>query len=110
MKLIVDMNQVKTTLCYWIIGWISGLILFVMILIAFVGWNILNFSGYKVWAQQKAYLKNPTIYLVIGTLGGLLIGVGTKNIGLGIALAVALGVAGYISAKNGKNDDDADAT
>lgn len=62
----------------------------------------------KIWAGQKALLQKPEARLVIGMLGGFLIGVGVENLGLGIALAVALGVPGYASGKKNNADSDVD--
>ncbi len=47
------------------------------------------------------YLKqNPEIMIMIGIVGGVLIGVGADNIGLGIALGVVFGITGYSSRNN----------
>lgn len=46
-------------------------------------------------------MKKPETRSIIGMSGGFLIGAGTDNVGLGIALAVALGVSGYASCKKG---------
>ena len=44
-------------------------------------------------------LKKPETHAVIGALGGMLIGIGANNYGLGIALAAALGTGAYLSGK-----------
>lgn len=58
----------------------------------------------KIIACEKAQLKNPETQLVIGMVLGLLIGIGMDNIGVGIALGVALGAPGYVSCKKKKDD------
>ena len=47
----------------------------------------------------KIMSQNPEIMVMIGIVGGVLIGVGTDNIGLGIALGVVFGVTGYSTYK-----------
>ena len=43
--------------------------------------------------------------MVAGIVGGVLIGIGTDNIGLGIALGVVFGVSAYASSKKKKKED-----
>jgi hypothetical protein len=62
----------------------------------------------KIWAGEKAQFQKPEIRLVIGMVGGFLIGVGTDNIGLGVALAIALGASGYASCKKKNKKEDKD--
>lgn len=41
--------------------------------------------------------KKPETMMIIGIVGGVLIGIGADNIGLGIALGLVLGISGYSS-------------
>ena len=50
-------------------------------------------------------MKKPETRFLIGMIGGVLIGIGMDNIGVGIALGVALGVPGYASCKKKKKED-----
>ena len=59
----------------------------------------------KVRAWGKAQRQKPETRFVIGMVGGLLIGVGADNLILGIALAIALGVPGYVSGKRNKDGE-----
>jgi len=47
-------------------------------------------------------IQRPETSAAIGVVGGMLIGIGVDNYGLGIALALALGTGSYISGKKKK--------
>lgn len=53
----------------------------------------------KFWAWEKRQWQKPETRLAIGVALGLLIGYGAENVGLGLVLGVALGVAGYTTHK-----------
>lgn len=59
----------------------------------------------KIWSWEKKQLQNPEVMIVIGVVGGMLIGVGAGNIGLGIALGVVFGITGYASMKKKEEDE-----
>lgn len=54
----------------------------------------------KIWAWEKRQWQKPETRLAVGIAGGLLIGFGADNVGLGLVLGIALGVAGYSTLKN----------
>ena len=62
----------------------------------------------KIRAWGKDLQQKPEARFVLGMVGGLMIGVGAENLLLGIGLAIALGVPGYVSGKKIQKDGDGD--
>lgn len=54
----------------------------------------------KLWVWDKMQWQKPETRLAVGMAVGVLIGVGADNVGLGFALGITLGVAGYTTYKN----------
>jgi len=55
----------------------------------------------KFYAWEKKQMKNPETVLSVWIAFGVLLGIGIDNVGAGIAIGVAIGIAMYTKAKKG---------